>query len=419
MERFAQTGLSSTISMYKNAYIKIENRKAATGFCCSLQGVINGVTCTAPAVQVVKKISYNMNGKILLTSLLLFFVTPIYSQKMDYRRQMQLLHDAIQKHFFIDSNRYYKETAVPEKDGRPVSFLWPLCALWQADNEMEKIQGGNNLLSTDFGIIQQYRNSLPPAAGYASYPMEKGGGSRFYDDNQWIGIAAMDVYQRTGKKQWLQTGREIYRFMMTGYDTITGGGLYWQEDNKKSKNTCSNGPAIVLALQLYQATKEKAYLDTALLLYNWVNLHLQLPSGLYGDNISTITGAVDKKAYSYNTGTMLQSAVYLYECTSDKKYLQQANAIADSSAAYFLANQAFKDDYWFNAVLLRGYQHLFQHTHKPQYLQVFKACLNDALQHNKNDNGLMGKNHPLNLVAQGGMLEILSRFALLQKQYVL
>lgn len=359
-----------------------------------------------------------MNGKILLTSLLLFLVTPIYSQKIDYLRQMQLLHNAIQQHFFIDSNHYYKETVVHEKDDRPVSFLWPLCALFQAHNEMENLPGKNDLLQTDFSIIQQYHNSLPPAPGYASYPMEMGGGSRFYDDNQWIGITVMDAYQRKKNKQWLQTGQEIYRFMMTGYDTITGGGLYWQEDNKKSKNTCSNGPAIILALQLYQATKEKTYLDTALLLYNWVNAHLQLSSGLYGDNISS-TGVIDKKAYSYNTGTLLQSAVYLHECTGNKKYLQQANAIADSSAAYFLANQTFKDDYWFSAVLLRGYLHLFRYNHPTKYLQAFKGCLDAALKKNKNANGLMGKNHPLNLVAQGGMLEILARFALLQQQHAL
>jgi mannose/cellobiose epimerase-like protein (N-acyl-D-glucosamine 2-epimerase family) len=341
------------------------------------------------------------------------------AQVTNYKQQMRLLHQSIRQHFFIDSTGFYKETAVPEKDGRPVSFLWPLCALFQAHNEMEKLPDENHLLQPDFSIIQKYHNNLPPAPGYASYAMALGGGSRFYDDNQWIGITAMDAYQRTKKEQWLQTGKEIYRFMMTGYDTITGGGLYWQEDNKKSKNTCSNGPGIILALQLYQATKQQSYLDTALLLFNWVNANLQAPSGLYYDNINTANRAIGKKEYSYNTGTMLQAAVYLFECTGDKKYLQQANAIADSSTAFFLANQTFKDDYWFSAVLLRGYLHLFQHSHNTKNLQAFRACLDAALQQNKNENGLMGKQHPLNLVAQGGMLEMLARFALLQQHKIL
>jgi predicted alpha-1,6-mannanase (GH76 family) len=71
--------------------------------------------------------------------------------------------------------------------------------------------------------------------------------------------------------------------MMNGFDTLSGGGLYWEEDHKTSKNTCSNGPAILILLQLYNITKEKPYLDTALLLYNWVNKYLQASNGLYYD----------------------------------------------------------------------------------------------------------------------------------------
>jgi rhamnogalacturonyl hydrolase YesR len=189
------------------------------------------------------------------------------------------------------------------------------------------------------------------------------------------------------------------------------GGLYWQETKKISKNTCSNGPAIILALQLYQATKNKTYLDTALLLYTWVNEKLKAPSGLYWDNISIGNSKIGKATFSYNTGTMLQSNVYLYECTRDTKYLQEATAIADSSLSYFYGNGTFRDDYWFNAVLLRGYQHLLQYNKDPKYMMGFRKCLDHALQYKKNKQGLFGKDKPFNLVAQGGMLEILARFA--------
>jgi hypothetical protein len=360
-----------------------------------------------------------LNFKRLIIFFLVFgCCATAQSQPKNYKQQMDQLYKSIRQHFFIDSSGFYKETSEPEKDGRPVSFLWPLCALWQADNEME-ILGKQHLLQPDFTIIEKYHNALPPAPGYASYAMALGGGSRFYDDNQWIGITAMDAWKRTRQTQWLATGKEIYRFMMSAYDTLTGGGLYWQEDNKKSKNTCSNGPGIILALQLYQATKQQPYLDTALLLYNWVNTNLRSPSGLYYDNIKMDNYRVDKKEYSYNTGTMLQANVYLYECTHDKKYLRQATSIADSSAAFFVANKHFKDDYWFSAVLLRAYQHLLKYNTDKKYILAFKYCIDTALDTNKNANSLMGKQHPLNLVAQGGMLEMLARFALLQQQKIL
>ena len=338
-----------------------------------------------------------------------------FAQKKDYKLEMINLSNNINQHFFIDSLNYYKETSVVEKEGRKVSYLWPMCALFEARNEMEKILSATNLKANTFEIIKKYHNQFLPAPGYASYPMQYGGGTRFYDDNQWIGITAMDAYANANNETWLNVGKDIYKFMMTGYDTVAGGGLYWEEGNKKSKNTCSNGPGIILALQLYKATNNKTYLDTALLLYNWVNKNLQSAAGLYYDNLNLNKNIVDKRLYSYNTGTMLQSAVYLYECTNDKKYLQQAITIADSSIEYFLGNKKFKDDYWFSAVLLRGYQYLLKHNKDKKYLIAFKACLDEALTNNKNPNGLMGNIRPLNLVAQGGMLEILARFSWLQQ----
>ncbi len=341
-----------------------------------------------------------------------------YAQVKDYKYEMMNLSKSIQANFYIDSNGYYKETTEPEKDGRPVSYLWGLCAMLQAHNEMEKMMTKSTLTTSTFDIIKKYYDPAIPAAGYASYSMEFKGGDRFYDDNQWIGITAMDAYARTKKSEWLHTGKEIYQFMMTGYDTTAGGGLYWQEGNKKSKNTCSNGPGIILALQLYQATKEKSYLDTALLLYNWVNENLKSPAGLYYDNINLNTKATDHRLYAYNTGTMLQAAVYLFECTNDKKYLLQATAIANSSVSFFVANKKFRDDYWFSAVLLRGYQHLLKYNKDVKYITAFKNAIDEALANNKNTKGLMGKKHALNLVAQGGMLEMLARFAWLQQQLV-
>lgn len=356
-----------------------------------------------------------MHLKTIKVALILFGLTiiclPGYTQVKDYRQEMLTLRKSIHAIFFIDSPAYYKETAVPEKDGLPVSYLWGLCAMLQADNEMEKLLPAEKLMSNTFGVIRKYYNELPPAPGYASYPMQYGGGDRFYDDNQWIGIAAMDAFSRTKDTSWLSTGKEIYRFMMTAYDSSAGGGLYWQEGNIKTKNTCSNGPGIILALQLYKATKERSYLDTALLLFNWVNATLRSPEGLYYDNINVLSKKIDRKLYSYNTGTMLQSAVYLYECTGDPKYLKQAAGIAESSVSVFLANNKFSDSYWFAAVLLRGYQHLLKYNQDKKYIDAFKNCLDDALVNDKSGNGLMGKKHKIDLVSQGGMLEILARFA--------
>ncbi|RZL00271.1 MAG: glycoside hydrolase family 76, partial [Pedobacter sp.] len=208
----------------------------------------------------------------------------------------------------------------------------------------------------------------------------------------------------------LDKGAEIYRFMMTAYDTTAGGGLYWEE-GKPTKNTCSNGPGILLALQLHLATNEKSYLDTALMLYEWTNKNLQDGSKLYLDNINTKTGKVDGRKYSYNTGTMLQANVYLYEITNEKKYLDRALEIADAAVPFFYGSGKFKDNLWFNAVMLRGFIHLRKHNTSDKYLDAFRKCTENELRTNKNKNGLIGVTKLSDLVGQGGMTEILVRFA--------
>lgn len=337
-----------------------------------------------------------------------------------YKQEMQALDAAIKRNFYDSATGYYKLVAPPQKDKNPYTYLWSLCALFQAANEMEKVLPGAKLLQPLLTVINDYRDPAPPKPGYADYITRPGfqGGERYYDDNQWIGITAMDAFTRVKQKPYLDLGKEIYAFMMTGYDTVLTGGLYWKENRKTSKNTCSNGPGIIVALQLYQATKDKKYLDTALQIYNWTNQKLKAPSGLYWDNISIKDGRISKATLSYNTGTMLQSNVYLYECTSDKKYLREAIAIADSSLPFFYGNNAFRDSYWFNAVLLRGYQHLLKYNKDTRYILGFKKCLDNALQNEKNNQGLFtGKGKVLDLVAHGGMLEILARFTLLESQY--
>lgn len=327
---------------------------------------------------------------------------------------MKDLQRAIEKAFYDPAAGFYKETVVVEEGKNPYSYLWPLCGMIQAANEIEKASGEKGLVDKYVKIIQGYYDPAPPAPGYASYVMKLKGGDRFYDDNQWIGIAAMDAYSRSPKKEYLNLSREIYTYMMTGFDTVTGGGLYWQENKKTSKNTCSNGPGVLLALQLYGATRDKKFLDTALLLYNWVTEKLKAPNGLYYDNVRIKDNRVDKRMYSYNTGTMLQSALYLYEATKDKKYLSEAVAVADSAVVYFNGAGKFRDSYWFNAVLLRGYQHLLKHHADTKYIAAFKACVDEALRNNVNPLGVMGANKPMELVPQSGMLEILARFAWLE-----
>jgi len=358
------------------------------------------------------------------------FTSVIFAQKKAetpstyYKSEMLSLQSAIQKNFYDKPSGYYRVGVDPtkwEKKGdyvREYTYIWSLCAMYQAANEIEKLDPKAKLMEPLLKIMNDYLNPAPPKPGYSDYIMKLKPGERYYDDNQWIGITALDAYERTKEKSNLELGKLIFDFMMTGYNDVLDGGIYWKEGSFSSKNTCSNGPGVLVAIQMYQATKDKSYLDAALKIFNWTNAKLQAPSGLYWDNIRTKDGSVDKAVLSYNTGTMLQSNLYLYESTGDKKYLKDANAIADSSLTFFYGKEKFRDNYWFNAVLLRAYQHLLKYNKDTKYIMGFKKCLDYALKNDKNEQGLFkGRDGVQNLVDHGGMLEILARYAWLETRY--
>jgi hypothetical protein len=365
------------------------------------------------------------NKRSLLFALLTLFSTAVFAQGTGhYRKEMKALQAVIKKNFYDTKTGNYfvvVDSAKREtKNGytRQYTYLWSFCAMYQAANEIEKLEPKTDLRSPMLKLMYEYYNPAPPHGGFTDYIMKLKPGERYYDDNEWIGITALNAYARTKKKADFDLGKDMYDFIMTGYNQVLGGGIYWKEGDLSSKNTCSNGPGALVALQLYEATKNKAYLDTAIKIVNWTNSKLQTPEKLYWDNIRTKNGSIGKAILSYNTGTMLESYVYLYEITHEKKYLDEANAIADASLTFFYGRPQFRDDYWFNAVLLRGYQHLLKFNKDTKYIIAFKKCLDNSLLNDRNEKGLFEDRHGVkNLVDHGGMLEILARYAWLETRY--
>jgi hypothetical protein len=350
---------------------------------------------------------------VLLTACL--FYTPVAAQTTDYKTRINILYENINARLYDNKTGLYIESTDSAKNENPHSWLWPLCAFIQATNEMEFLQPGKNYMLPVAKIIDQYYSDKPPFAGFQDYVLKERVSSRFYDDNQWVAIAYLDAYKRNHNKKYLDDAETIYRFMLGGLDSIAGGGIYWKEGNMTTKNTCSNGPGVLVALQLYELTKRAAYLYTALSIYEWTNKNLQAPDGLFYDAIKIPSLKVDEHKYTYNTGTMLQSNVLLYNATKEKKYLDEAERIAKAGRAYFFKNNRLPNEYWFNAVLLRGYIELYKIDKNKDWINFFETDANEIWNNERNADNMLGTKPARRLIDQAAMIEIYARLQQLKK----
>ncbi len=337
------------------------------------------------------------------------------AQSTEYLKRTHLLYQAVYHNLRDSTAGLYYETTDSAKNENKHSWLWPLCALIQAANEMEAVEPGKIYMLPVEKAIDKYYSDAPPVPAYQDYVLSERKSSRFYDDNEWIAIAYLDAYNRNHKQKYLKTAEMIYRFIQSGTDTVAGGGVYWKEGDLKTKNTCSNGPAVLIALQLYKITHQAQYLNDAMAVYSWTNKHLQTPEGLYYDNIKLPSLTIGRALFTYNTGTMLQANVLLYNITKNSKYLTEARRIAKAGRAQFFVNGRLPNgEYWFNAVMLRGYEALYQAEPDPAWIDFYADDSNNIWASERDTANLVGPKNTKRLIDQAAMMEIYARLERLQ-----
>ena len=206
-----------------------------------------------------------------------------------------------------------------------------------------------------------------------------------------------------------------------------GCGIYWRENDFATKNTCSNGPAAVHAMMLYEETGDKEYLDWAVRIMEWLDQLHDPVTGVYHDHIA-IDGRIDRTRWTYNTGTPMEASALLYRATGDIAWLEKARALAEASIEFFASTQDengvrnFPPTPWFNAVLQRGYCMLYDVDPNAdrRYIDALPALLQRAWRGNRTENGFLppdwvrasAGNDPLDLLEQAAVVEIASLAAL-------
>ena len=316
------------------------------------------------------------------------------------------------------------------------SYLWPYSGTFSAVNALFEATHDKKykklLDSRVLPGLEEYFDTQRVPSAYSSYIRTAPASDRFYDDNVWLGIDFTDTYQMTQEQKYLDKAQLIWKFIESGTDSILGGGIYWCEQKKESKNTCSNAPGSVLALKLFKATNDSSYFEKGKKLYEWTQRNLQDSADyLYFDNIR-LDGKIGKAKFAYNSGQMMQSAALLYQLTKNPIYLKDAQNIAKECFNYFFTDftpatneEAFrmlkKGDIWFTAVMLRGFIELYQIDKDKTYINAFNKSLSYAWDNARDEKGLFNtdlsgksKDERKWLLTQAAMVEMYARLATIQ-----
>lgn len=275
--------------------------------------------------------------------------------------------------------------------------------------------------------IERSATGLP---GFASRvgPPHGTGGDLYYDDNDWVGLAAVQHWLTHKDAESLGLAKQIFALVRAAWDEDPRaphpGGLFWtQQPGNSDRNTVSNMPAAQLGVRLYQATGDKAYLDDALRFYRWANGALQRPDGLYLDHLDR-TGKVDTRIFSYNQGVPIGVNLLLHQATGEAKYLDEAKRIAEASFAHFVTQKRLDDhSVAFNAIWFKNLLLLESVTGGTRYRDAMRDYAARMWRdHRDAKTGLIA--HPgrvhrgeIHLIDQGAMLQILAVLAWDPKDY--
>ena len=382
--------------------------------------------------------------------LLCCFNTASAQQNMgkEYQKRAEKMYGNIWKYYRVPSQKglfsenypsnkkdtlnYFQGNGVKEKE---VSFLWPFSGMFSATNVLLKIPSVKAkfkpyLDSLVIGV-EQYRDTLRKPMGYQAYPINFEKADRYYDDNGLVGIDYMEAYLNTNNPLYLQRAKDVFKFILSGWNNDVGGGVTWLEGHNDQKPACTNGMATLTALKIYQGSKDKYYLRQGKKFYKWMYSTLRDTSTGIIVNDVKLDGKQNRVFWTYNTGSLLEAAVMLYQFTGEKHYLEEAKNLAANSYKYYSNlphNKNLKlhiDLPWFVTVLFRGYEALYHVDGNYKYIDAIEHDLNYAWQNSRDKHGFTTHswtpkvdelNKPKWLLDEACIAELYARLSILQKE---
>ena len=277
----------------------------------------------------------------------------------------------------------------PRRLGDPVwAYNWGFGAVLAAASSIWKTMAGPDFLARDIdglaSVLSGYELGGPFRYSSTTRLARRVPGDVFYDDNAWIGLAALDF---GALADWESRAALVFRFMLQGVDA-TSGGVFWKERPRASLHVCSTGPAALLGAQLYRREPEAWDFNVVQNLMRWLQT-MRAPDGRYWDNLNVVQGRIDKTLHTYNCGTPLHAMAVL-EGLPECGFRAEVEDTVGSLGAFLDASGRLPPTPWFNAVLLRGLKAVKEvYGIEPPLLEVYRQDMQDAISQFRRGNSVL------------------------------
>ncbi|CAI7678530.1 unnamed protein product [Penicillium pancosmium] len=173
------------------------------------------------------------------------------------------------------------------------------------------------------------------------------------DDQMFWGLAAIQAAESklpdvSDGHSWLSLAQGVFNDQKNRWDTSKcGGGLRWQafvyQSGYTMKNSVSNGGFFQLAARLYRYTGDSEYKDWAEKVWDWSASSVLMNNKTWviadSANMDDNCKSPGNIQWTYNYGVYLGGAAYMYNKTSDDKWLTAVNGLLKTSFKQFFLAQ--------------------------------------------------------------------------------
>ncbi|WP_245633781.1 glycoside hydrolase family 76 protein [Amycolatopsis jejuensis] len=172
-----------------------------------------------------------------------------------------------------------------------------------------------------------------PAGERSSDPIEGDFVSRAIDDSAWWGLAWIAAYDRTHESRYLTEATTIADYVRGFWDPGTCGGGVWWDRERTYKNAVTSGLYLRLTAALHRRIGgDTTWGDRAREAGDWyLRSGLINSAGLVNDGLTSGCANNGQTVWTYNQGLAIGGFTELWRATGEQSYLDTARRLADAA----------------------------------------------------------------------------------------